>query len=168
MSNKLRTLGVSSWAVLGIVLLLLESVVRLGRISVARLSEGLGAHEWCAFVVCAAAMVYVEGHRTFSRSFGPNVVARAFQLTHSAYWPHVALAPLYAMSLVGDTPRRLVRSWLLAGALVLVVVLVRRLPETIRCIVDASVALALTWGTVALCILFVSRARRELTRAESR
>lgn len=160
----LRAIAAPSWAVLGVVLLLVESVVRLGSVAIAGIVGGLRPHEWAALAAGIAVMGYVEGYRTFSRSFGPRVVERSFELAGARPALYVALGPLYAMSLVGDTRRRMAKSWALVAAIVALVVAVRSLPPTWRGIVDASVALSLSWGVVALCAQWLSRLRRELDR----
>lgn len=163
MQDRFRSMLVSSWAMLGVVLLLVESVVRLARVALAGISEGLRPHEWGALVACSLVMGYVEGYRAFARSFGPRVVERAFELGRRGSTLHALLAPAYAMSLIGDTRRRIVQSWLLALGIVALIVLVRRLPPTWRAIADASVALSLSWGIVVICSLWATRLRRELS-----
>ena len=162
MKAKRRRMALASWAVLGVVLMLAESVVRLSRFALARIGEGLEPYEWAALAGTTLIMGYVEGYRAFSRSFGPRVVARSFELARAPALLHVVFAPLYAMSLLGDTRKRMVRSWALVAGIVAIVLVVRRLPPTWRCIVDASVAFSLAWGIVVICSLWVSRLRSEL------
>lgn len=161
---EVRGVAIASWAVLGVAALLLEGVVRLCRMAAPLLREELSIGEWAALVLLASALGYVEGYRGFVRSFSPRVVARAFELAvaprPSAV--HVVLAPLYAMSLVGDTRSRVVRSWCLVGFIVAMMVGVRSLSPVSRAIVDASVALSLTAGLAVLCALWARRVRRQL------
>ncbi|MBX3232608.1 MAG: hypothetical protein KIT84_16655 [Labilithrix sp.] len=152
-----REIAVASWGVLGVLLVLGESVARLTRVAVARIAEGLAPHEWAALAAAMVVMGYVEGYRTFARSFGPSVVARAFALGRAPAPLHVLCAPLYAMSLVGDTRARVARSWAVVAGVVAAVLVVRRLPPTWRSIVDASVALSLTWGIVVIVVLWARR-----------
>ena len=162
-----RELMVSSWAVLGVVLLLAEAIVRLSRMALVVISQGLAAHEWVALVVGVVVMGYVEGYRAFSRSFGPRVVARAFELGRAR--PSilsVLFAPAHAMSLVGDTRKRCAKNWALVAMIVAFVLLVRVLPPTWRAIVDASVALSLSWGTAVICRLWGARLRSELAERD--
>lgn len=162
--QMLRRFAIATWAVLGVALLLAESGVRLARFAMPRLLDGLTLAEWSALVATVAAIGYVEGYRGFSCSFAPRVVARAFDLSHAPTPPRIALAPLYAMSLVGDTRPRLLRAWALLAAIVVMIVGVRHLPHTWRCIVDLSVALSMTWGVLVLGKLWIVRLRRELAR----
>lgn len=164
MNTEARALAIASWAVLGVLLLLGESVVRLSRVAVAGIRAGLSASEWTALIVTAVLVGYVEGYRAFSRSFGPRVVARSFELARAPTAICVIFGPLYAMSLVGDTRGRMVRSWALVAAILAMIVAVRRLPRTWRAIADASVALSLTWGLVVIGSLWAARLRAELAR----
>lgn len=165
--REARSLAIASWAAFGVVLLLGESVVRLSLVAVAGIRNGLSISEWAVLVVASLFVGYVEGYRAFSRSFGPRVVERSFELARSATMLEVLFGPLYAMSLIGDTRKQMVRSWALVVAIVAMVVVVRRLPPTWRCIADASVALSLTWGIVVIASLWGARARSEIARAAS-
>lgn len=162
MSRETRRVVIASWAALGVVAVMAESVVRLTRVALGALREGLTPGQWAALAAGVLFMGYVEGYRAFSRSFGPRVVERAFALGRAPTPAHVALAPLYAMSLVGDARGRLVRSWALVLGIVALVVLVRQLPPVWRGIVDASVAVSLTWGIAVIGSLWISTLRREL------
>lgn len=163
--HMIRRFAVATWAVLGVALLLVESGLRLARFALPRVLDGLTPGEWFALALTAGAIGYFEGYRGFSRSFAPRVVARAFDLSRAPTPPRVALAPLYAMSLVGDTRGALLRAWGLLIAIVLMIVGVRHLPHTWRCIVDLSVALSMSWGVLVLGTLWAARLRSELARA---
>lgn len=165
---EMKRLMIASWAVFGVGALLAESGVRLLRFSLPILRAGLTPSEWIALAVTAIALGYVEGYRGFTRSFAPRVVSRAFDMNGTVDTSRVALAPLYAMSLLGDTRPRVVRAWALVFAIVAMVVAVRHLPETWRGIVDASVACSMTWGVLVLAALWVARLRRELALAAAR
>lgn len=158
----IRAVAVASWAVLGVVLLLGESVIRLSMRAVAGLGRHTSAMEWCALGAAMIVVGYVEGYRTFACSFGPRVVLRAFDLTRRPAPLWVAFAPLFAMSLLGDTRRRLITSWCATLAICGAILVVRSLPPTWRAIADASVAISLACGVVVICRLFVVRLRREL------
>jgi hypothetical protein len=64
------------------------------------------------------------------------------------------LAPLYAVSLIGAPARTLARAAVGVAMIVVCVLLVRELPAPWRGIVDGAVAVALTWGLVALIVCF--------------
>ncbi len=147
---------VACWAIGGVTLLLLQAVVRLTPIALEPLRRGgLGAVELSAYVGWALVSLYSEGYRGFQRAFVPRSVARAFHLARSAPGPLlVALAPAYAMGLVGARRRRLVTSWTIVAMILVAVTLVRRLPYPWRGVVDGGVVAGLVWGVVSLAITF--------------
>jgi hypothetical protein len=157
-----KHVAIASWAVAGVVILLADAVVRVSTVAIHGIRAGLSPLEWGALAVVSLVLGYVEGYRALSRSFGPRVVARAFELVPTSPVVHVLLAPLYAMSLIGDTRRRMIESWGVVAMIVAMVVLVQRLPPTWRCITDAGVALSLAWGLVAIASRWAMRLRREM------
>jgi hypothetical protein len=154
--------AIASWAVIGVAGLLIEAIVRLAQIALPTLRAGLSAGEWVALAVLASVLAYFECWRGFIRSFNPRVVARAFALARAARPLYVVLAPLHAMSLFGDSRDRVRRAWFLVFFIAAMVVAARRLPPVWRAIVDVSVALSLTGGLVALCVMWLGALRREL------
>ena len=66
----------------------------------------------------------------------------------------VALAPVFCMGLIHATRRLLISSWILAVAVIVIIIAVRALPPPWRGIVDLGVAVALTWGVAALWYFF--------------
>ena len=145
-----RSTAVYWWAVAGVCALFAEAIVQLGRRGIATLRAGLEPEEWLALVLLSAAFLYGEGVGALERRWVPGLVARARELSAgSARWQR-ALAPLYAMSLVGAERKSSGRAWLGVGLIILAVLLVRALPEPWRGIVDFAVALALLWGLGAI------------------
>lgn len=149
----MRGVAITTWAIAGVGLMLLEAVARMGARTLRLLGEGLDAPAWVALVVVVAFFSYVEGYRALQKRFVPHVVARAVALGARASGCLPVLgAPLHAMSLVGATHRELARAWLGVALIVAAVFLVRALPSPWRVIVDAGVTAALAWGLVALVV----------------
>jgi hypothetical protein len=144
------------WGVGGVVLLLVEAIWRLTDTALSILArEELTPGQMAMFAGWLAFIVYVEGYRAFQKRFSPRVVVRALHLTREPRPLHVALAPLYCMTLLHATRRRLVASWILVAGIVAIILLVRAMPPIYRAIIDAGVVVALTWGTIALIVLYV-------------
>jgi len=146
---------IAGWAILGVLVLLGKAVWQLvplaletGPLSPGQVALGVG---WIGF------MLYAEGYRGFQKAFSPRVVARALHLSRNPHWIHVLLAPAYAMGLIHAAPRRLVVSWLLLVALAAIVLLVRKVPQPYRGIIDAGVVLGLAWG-IGSILCFAVRA----------
>jgi hypothetical protein len=152
------------WAVLGVVLMLLQAIIKLGIVAAAPFVSGSGLTS-LESAVCAAWVlvnVYAEGYRGFQKAFVPRTVARAFHLAREPRPLFVLFAPFYAMALFHARPKRLAISWALVVFIVLAVVFIRRLPVPWRSIVDAGVVAGLAWGTVSLLATFVRALRGDI------
>lgn len=138
------------WGWLGVILLLLDGVYRLTPIALEALrGPALTAGQWVFLAAWTAFAAVTEGHQTFRKRFAPRVARRMRELTLTASSAtHRALAPLYCMSIIGDEPRRMWIQRALVVFIVGLVVLVKRMPQPWRGLVDAGVVVALAWGTV--------------------
>jgi hypothetical protein len=137
----------AAWGVLGVVALLVEAIVRLGVHGWAALSaHPLTPAHWASTSAWCASMVFFEGYRGFQRSFSPRVVARAAELARAPTPGRVALAPLYCMGLWWAPRAVLVRQWTLVALVVGLVLVVARLEQPLRGLVDLGVVSGLGYG----------------------
>jgi hypothetical protein len=150
-----RALLVATWGVAGVLALLGQALARLVPYAVAALSGGLDALEWAIVAGWVLVNAYAEGYRGFQRGFSPRVVARALWLGEHPKPLWVVLAPIFCMAMFHAKKRRLVTSWSLFVGIVLLVTVVRLLPQPWRGIVDAGVVVGLGWGAVSLAVLYL-------------
>jgi hypothetical protein len=66
----------------------------------------------------------------------------------------VLLGPMFCMALFHARRRNLIVAWTLLGGIILLVTLVRMLPQPWRGIVDAGVVVGLVWGTLSILVFF--------------
>jgi len=146
---------IALWGVGGVVAILIEAIWRLTDTALSILArEELTLWQMVMFAGWLVFIVYVEGYRAFQKRFSPRVVVRALHLAEEPRPLHVVLAPLYCMTLLHATRRRLVASWILVAGIVAIILLVRAMPPIYRAIIDAGVVVALTWGTIAMIVLY--------------
>ncbi|MGH7464372.1 MAG: hypothetical protein ACREK1_04295 [Longimicrobiales bacterium] len=138
------------WAVAGVVTLFGEAAWRLALRGITTMRAGLTPFEWLALAALVAAFVYGEGVRALQRRWVPYVLARVERLRMEPVLRYRLAAPLYAMSLMGPPRGAARRAWAGVAAIVFAVLLVSRLPDPWRGIVDLAVAAALVWGAIAL------------------
>lgn len=93
---------------------------------------------------------YAEGYRGFQKRFSPKVVGRALHLAANPRPLHVLFAPAFCMAYFHATKRGLLTAWGVSSMIVILVVLVRNVPQPWRGIIDGGVVLGLTWGVVSL------------------
>jgi len=134
----------------GVVALVVKALWRLSPRAVEAWEMPWTTLHWAVFVPWVVFMAWSEGYRGFQQLFAPRVVARARTLIDDPNPVRVALAPLFAMGLFHGTRKRLLVSRLVVAGIVVLVLLVRLMPQPWRGIVDAGVVLGLTWGTVAI------------------
>ena len=138
------------WGIAGVVLLLGSAVARLTPFAIDAVRIGLTPGQWMAFVASVAFFAYTNGYRVFQRQWSPRIVARAQALAADPTPARVALAPLFCMAYFGATPKRRAIAWGVTLGVIGLVVLVRRLAQPWRGIVDAGVVVGLGWAVVAI------------------
>ena len=140
----------------GMVLLLLDAVVRLMPIALAPLLDGsMQLWHWGLFIFWVSVMSYTEGYRGFYKRVGPLTAARAFYLAEERPRKHVILGPVFCMAMYHADRRTLIVRWCLLLGIITLVLMVRQLPQPLRGIVDAGVIFGLGIGLVSMLIFYV-------------
>jgi hypothetical protein len=140
------------WGLAGVVLLLGSAVYRLTPIALEALASDLQSRHWIGLALVLFFMAYAEGYRAFQLGFSPRVAARARYLMTHKEMPHAVLAPLFCMAYFHAVKRRRIVSLSVTAGIIVLIVLVRLLPQPWRGIVDAGVVVGLAWGLVSLLI----------------
>ncbi len=148
MAGNLKAL----WGVAGVLALLGSAVYRMTPLAAGAFTYDLRWYHWVFLLLILLFMAYAEGYRAFQQGFSPRVAARARYLRNHRNTLHAFLAPLFCMGYFHATKRRQITSLLVTAGIVILVVLVRFLPQPWRGIVDAGVVVGLAWGLVSLVI----------------
>ncbi len=138
------------WGLGGILVLLVYSVVRLAGFAIAMFAYDLLWYHWLALVLVIVFMAYSEGYRGFQQAFAPRVAARAKYLSEHPNLLHIVLAPLFCMGFFYIHRRRQIAIIALTVGIILLILLIRRLDQPWRGIVDAGVVVGLGWGTTSI------------------
>jgi hypothetical protein len=146
----------SLWGIGGVTALLGSAIWRLTPIAVEPVASGsLGTGHWIAMVAWVAFMAYAEGYRGFHTRFSPRTAARALWLGRHPAPVRAILAPLFCMGFFGATRRVTITAWSITTMVVCLVLLVSRLDQPWRGIIDAGVVVGLAWGLASLLAFFV-------------
>ncbi|HWR59110.1 MAG TPA: hypothetical protein VN328_09505 [Thermodesulfovibrionales bacterium] len=148
------TLG-AIWGITGVLLLLTGAVYRLAPLAVDAFSFHFIWYHWLSLALIVLFMAYAEGYRGFQQRFSPRVAARARYLRENPRVLYVLLAPFFCMGYFHATRRRKITSLSLTAGIIILILLMRLLPQPWRGIVDAGVVLGLVWGLVSLSVFCV-------------
>lgn len=140
------------WGVTGVALLLGSAVYRLTPLAVEALKSDFAWYHYLFLFLVLIFMAYAEGYRAFQQGFSPRVAARARYLRGHRNVFHAFLAPFFCMGYFYAPRRRRIISLAVTAGIIVLVLLVRLLPQPWRGIVDAGVVVGLAWGLIALLI----------------
>lgn len=136
------------------VLLLSTAVVRLAPYALELTASSLTLGHWLTLVLFTLFMAYTEGYRGFYLHFSPRVVRRAAYLGNNAPVHHLLLAPLLCMGFFHATRSRMIVAWALTAVIVVLVLIIRAIPQPWRGIVDTGVVVGLTMGIASILYFF--------------
>ena len=138
------------WGLAGVVLLLGSAVYRLAPLAVGAFSHDFLWYHWTTLLLIVLFMSYAEGYRGFQQRFSPRVAARARYLKDHPRLLNTLLAPFFCMGYFHASKRRRITSVSLTAGIIVLILLVRVLPQPWRGIVDAGVVIGLVWGILSL------------------
>jgi len=151
------SLGIASWGVLGVALLLGRALYQLTPLALEVIrSSSLGLPHWSLLLAWVAFNAYAEGYVGFHRKFSPRVVRRALDLGRNPTVLRVVFAAPYCIGLFHAPRKTMLTSWTLVLVIAFVVFGVRHLSQPWRGIIDAGVVVGLGIGLVSLLAHFVS------------
>ncbi len=154
LQHLIKTLS-ALWGVTGVGILLGSAIYRLAPLALEALSARLYWYHLVFLLLVLAFMVYAEGYRAFQKGFSPRVAARARYLRTHSNLLHAVFAPLFCMGYFHAPKRRRITSLSVTAGIIILIILVRLLPQPWRGIVDAGVVVGLAWGLIALVIFSI-------------
>ena len=140
------------WGLAGVALLLGSAIYRLTPLAIDAFAYDWSWYHWLSFALMIFFMAYAEGYRAFQQGFSPRVAARARYLRDHPNALHALLAPLFCMAYFHALKRRQIVSISVTAGIIVLVILVRLLPQPWRGIIDGSVVVGLAWGLVSLVV----------------
>ena len=137
------------WGLGGFFCLLLFAIYRLAPIAWNTLQEPLSPLQYVVLVVNSLFMAHSEGYKGFQKAYSPRVVARADYLRKHTTPLLTLLAPFFCMTYFAAPRKRILTSWILTVAIIILIIIFQRLPFPWRGILDAGVVIGLSWGIVS-------------------
>lgn len=143
------------WALVGIFFLLGFAIYRLAPLAAVAIRSSLSWWQWVILGVFVLFMAYSEAYRGFQKAFSPRFAARCRYLREHPTFLRVVLAPFFAMAYFDAPRRRRIAAYALTLGVIGLVVIVQRLHQPWRGIVDAGVVVGLAWGLAATVVYWV-------------
>lgn len=138
------------WGISGVVLFIGSAVWRLfPRVTELQQHE-LSAWQWLLLLAFLLFMLYSEGYKGFHLNFAPRVVVRAKGLRDSGNALLYLLAPMVCMGYLHATRRRQIISLSITATVVVLVFVVRLVPQPWRGIIDVGVVAGLGFGVLSI------------------
>jgi len=143
------------WGLMGIFTLLIFAIYRLSSIALDAFSYDFFWYHWLVLIGNTLFMAHSEGYRGFQLNFSPRVAARLKSLFEFPTFLHVITAPFYCIGYYHiKRSKQLLIIGLTTGILILVY-LIRFMPQPWRGIIDVGVVVGLSWGVVTLFIFCI-------------
>ncbi|MCF7980914.1 MAG: hypothetical protein K9K86_02945 [Pseudomonadales bacterium] len=150
MGKKLFGFIGAVWGILGVSAFLGWAVARLTPYMLEVLHQELQWYHWALLVINVVFMAYTEGYKGFQQGAAPRLGARVRHLYQNPTVLHVIFSPFFCSSYFHTTKRRLIARYILTSMIILLIILVSRLHQPWRGIIDAGVLIGLAWGLVAI------------------
>lgn len=143
------------WGIGGILLLLGFALWRLTPKAIDAFSFEWTLWLWALFLLNTGFMAYSEGYRGFQQNFSPRVAARSRYLYEHGNWWQLLAAPAFCMAYFCAPKRRVIASWVLTIAIVILIIIFQQLSQPLRGILDAGVVVGLSWGILSMLVSVV-------------
>lgn len=145
------------WGMFGVMAIVLFAIVRLVPHVITALAADLDALQWLVLTVNTGFMAWSEGYKGFQLKFSPRVAARAlYLLREPTSWATRLMAPLFCIGYFAACGRTRAFAWAGTIGIVILVLLVHRLDQPWRGIIDAGVVVGLGWGSITLLVSAVT------------
>ena len=149
------------WGFGGIALLIGFASYRLAFVAREAFLYDLIWYQWAVLVTNTLFMAYSEGYRGFQKGLSPRVAARCKYLRQNPKALHVFLAPLFCIGyfhILRNRQRHLIA---LNAAIVILIIVIQRIDQPWRGIIDVGVVVGLSWGLITLFVFAAKAALSE-------
>lgn len=143
------------WGFAGVFALLASAIIRLCPRAQEALLSDLSVLQWIIVIAWGIFMLIAEGYRGFQKKFSPRTAARVRYLRKNPTRVRVLLAPFFCMGFFCATKKTRIIAFSLTIAIILLVIMVKFVPQPWRGIVDFGVVLGLSYGLISFLVYTV-------------
>ncbi|MFC4994636.1 hypothetical protein [Rubritalea tangerina] len=144
------------WGILGVTALIGTAIHRLYLKAEVALSGdyALTTTHWVVMIAFSLFMLVAEGYRGFQKKFSPRTAARTHFLYNNTTPKRLILAPFFCMGYFDANKKTRIISISLTLGIILLILLMRLIPQPWRGVLDVGVVLGLSYGLISyFCFL---------------
>ena len=92
---------------------------------------------------------YAEGYKGFQLSFSPRAAKRVNLVSKNPNFKNVVFSPLFCMGFFGISKQRMIITYLLTLSIIFLIIIIEKMSDPWRGIIDAGVLVGLSWGLLS-------------------
>ena len=137
------------WGFVGVSLILLHGITCVYPYVVTLDFSKMFWYHYLSLIISIIFLGYAEGYKGFQLSFSPRVAQRLKLVFKNPSFVNVVLSPLFCMGFFGISKKRMKITYILTITIIFLIIIIERISEPWRGIIDTGVLVGLCWGLLS-------------------
>ena len=137
------------WGFIGVSLILLHGITCVYPYVVTLDFSKMFWYHYLSLIISIIFLGYAEGYKGFQLSFSPRVAQRLKLVFKNPSFVNVVLSPLFCMGFFGISKKRMKITYILTITIIFLIIIIERISEPWRGIIDTGVLVGLSWGLLS-------------------
>tara|TARA_B100000963_G_C22272954_1_gene513592 strand:- start:35 stop:511 length:477 start_codon:yes stop_codon:yes gene_type:complete len=137
------------WGFIGVSLILLHGIACVYPYVIALDFSKMCWYHYLSLIISIIFLGYAEGYKGFQLSFSPRVAQRLKLVFKNPSFVNVVLSPLFCMGFFGISKKRMKITYILTITIIFLIIIIERISEPWRGIIDTGVLVGLSWGLLS-------------------
>ena len=137
------------WGFVGVSLILLHGITCVYPYVVTLDFSKMFWYHYLSLIISIIFLGYAEGYKGFQLSFSPRVAQRLKLVFKNPSFVNVVLSPLFCMGFFGISKKRMKITYILTITIIFLIIIIERISEPWRGIIDTGVLVGLSWGLLS-------------------
>ena len=137
------------WGFVGVSLILLHGITCVYPYVVTLDFSKMFWYHYLSLIISIIFLGYAEGYKGFQLSFSPRAAQRLKLVFKNPSFVNVVLSPLFCMGFFGISKKRMKITYILTITIIFLIIIIERISEPWRGIIDTGVLVGLSWGLLS-------------------
>ena len=137
------------WGFVGVSLILLHGITCVYPYVVTLDFSKMFWYHYLSLIISIIFLGYAEGYKGFQLSFSPRAAKRVKLVFKNPSFVNVVLSPLFCMGFFGISKKRMKITYILTITIIFLIIIIERISEPWRGIIDTGVLVGLSWGLLS-------------------